>query len=175
MARYRVLKGVAHNVGYSFVSLMNYAGDDYVMGHILRLGRTTGRDTLTINLMDGTGEPPELLVSPISDVPTWYSKMFWRLVRSHGSDPSLVRSALLVIRYNLSEERRSLTNPQLLHSPFIGDVTIVDARGKEYQSHFDGWWAPEHLPFTNPVNLSEPTRWEKLITYFKNRFGVKQR
>jgi hypothetical protein len=43
MARYRVLKRVVHNVGHSFTSLMNFCGDDYVIGHILRFARGTGR------------------------------------------------------------------------------------------------------------------------------------
>jgi len=51
MARYRVLKSVVHNVGHSFTSLMNYADDDYVMGHILRFARGAGRDTLSIDLV----------------------------------------------------------------------------------------------------------------------------
>jgi len=34
MARYKVLKSVAHNIGHSFTSLMNYAGDDY--GNVAR-------------------------------------------------------------------------------------------------------------------------------------------
>jgi hypothetical protein len=42
MPRFKVLKGVAHNVGASFTSLMNYASDDYSMGHILRFARQQG-------------------------------------------------------------------------------------------------------------------------------------
>ena len=174
MARYRVLKSVAHNVGHSFVSLMNYADNDYVMGHILRLARLTGQDTLTINLMDGTGGPPELLTSPISDVPAWYSKMFWRLVKSHGSDSCLVNSAVLIVRFDLSEERRSRGNPQLLHSPFICALRIVDTRGKEHQSHFDGWWAPEQLVPRDGANPRGLTPWGRVTNYLRKQFGIKQ-
>jgi hypothetical protein len=53
MARYKVLKSVAHSLGHSFTSLMNYAHDDYVMGHILRFARASNRDTLIIDLMTG--------------------------------------------------------------------------------------------------------------------------
>src|SRR6516225_918103 len=31
MPRFKVLKGVAHNIGHSFTSLMNYSIDDYSM------------------------------------------------------------------------------------------------------------------------------------------------
>jgi hypothetical protein len=60
MPRVKVLKGVAHNVGSSFTSLVNYAADDYSMGHILRFARESGRDTLTIDLLNGTGSPDGL-------------------------------------------------------------------------------------------------------------------
>jgi hypothetical protein len=42
MPRFKVLKSVAHNIGHSFTSLMNYSRDDYSMGHILRFARETG-------------------------------------------------------------------------------------------------------------------------------------
>jgi hypothetical protein len=66
MARFKVLKSVAHNFGHSFTSLMNYAGDDYVMGHILRFARRSGCDTLTIDFVKREAGPPELLAEPTS-------------------------------------------------------------------------------------------------------------
>jgi hypothetical protein len=71
---------------------MNFAGDDYVMGRILRRARTTGRDTLTINFVNGETGPPELLAQPISEVPARYTEFSWDLIQRHGSDRSLVRS-----------------------------------------------------------------------------------
>jgi hypothetical protein len=58
-----------HNVGTSFTSLMNYATDDYSMGHILRFARESRRDTLTIDLLNGTGDPDGLLKEAISELP----------------------------------------------------------------------------------------------------------
>ena len=65
MARYKVLKSVAHNIGHSFISLMNYVGDDYVMGHILRFAMRTGHDTITMDFVTREAGPPELLAEPI--------------------------------------------------------------------------------------------------------------
>jgi hypothetical protein len=76
MSRYKVLKSVAHNIGHSFTSLMNYSGDDYVMGHVLRFARKTGCDTLRIDFVNGKASPPELLVDPIADVPARYVNFF---------------------------------------------------------------------------------------------------
>lgn len=98
MPRYKVLKGVAHNIGHSFTSLMNYARDDYSMGHILRFARATGLSELTIDFITGQGRPAELLRDPISGLPEWYTKMFWNMVERAGSDRSLVKGATLTLR-----------------------------------------------------------------------------
>jgi hypothetical protein len=102
MARYKVLKSVAHNIGHSFASLMNYAEDDYVIGHLLRFARQTQRDTLTLDFVSEQAGPPELLQEPISEVPARYTKV---LVHRHGSDRSLVRDASLTLKFDLSVER----------------------------------------------------------------------
>ena len=107
MARVKVLKGVAHSIGSSFTSLMNYAGDDYSIGHILRFARESGIDTLTIDLLNEHGEPALLLQEPISRLPSWYSKMFLRLVESAGSNRELIRSAVLKVAYDLRRNQPS--------------------------------------------------------------------
>ncbi len=145
MPKYKALKSVAHNVGHSFTSLMNYAGDDYVMGHILRFARSTGLDTLQINLATGEGRPVELLADPVSNIPAVYAKWFWDLVQRHGSDQSYVRTATLVLRYDTKVTRLGGMQHQFVESPYVCDVRIVDIRGKNYDAHFEGWWYPERL------------------------------
>ena len=137
MARYKVLKSVAHNIGHSFTSLMNYADDDYVMGHIQRFARSTGRDALTLDFARREAGPPELLAPPISEVPARYTEWFWDLVQRHGSDRSLVQSATLTLRYDIATKRPLRSAPQFIESPFTCDVRITDIRGKEYVAHLD--------------------------------------
>jgi hypothetical protein len=149
MARFKVLKGVAHNIGSSFTSLMNYAGDDYSMGHILRFARESGIDTLTIDLLKEHGEPARLLQGPIAGLPSWYSNMFLRLVESAGSNRELVRSAVLKVAYDLRRTRPSPI-PSEPQSPYSCDVSIVDIRGKKYVAHFEGWWFIERMEPARP-------------------------
>jgi hypothetical protein len=157
MAKYKVLKSVAHNIGHSFTSLMNYAGDDYVMGHILRLARRTGCDTLTIDFVKREAGPPELLAPPISEVPAYYIDRFWDLVQKHGSDASLVKSATLVLRYTLGTQWPHVGAPQFSESPYACDVRIIDVRGKYHIARFRGSWYPERLDNSQ----SEPRPWWK--------------
>jgi hypothetical protein len=124
---------------------MNYAGDDYVMGHILRFSRRTGRDTLTIDFVKEEGGPRELLADPISEIPVRYAQFFWDLVHRHGSDRSLVQSAKLTLRFDIATQRPLPSDPQFIESPFVCDVSVTDTRGKDYVAHFEGWWYPERL------------------------------
>jgi hypothetical protein len=142
MPRFKVLKGVAHNVGHSFISPTNYSGDDYSMGHILTFARKTGIDTLTIDFITGQGQPASLLGEPISELPGWYTEMFWRLVQSSGSDRNLVQAATLTLTYDLQRSRPGpFANSR--QNPYKCNVSVQDVRGRNYQAHFEGWWYVE--------------------------------
>ncbi|HXE75971.1 MAG TPA: hypothetical protein VNN18_10100 [Candidatus Xenobia bacterium] len=162
MPKFKVLKGVAHNVGHSFTSLMNYIDNDYVMGHLLTRARQTGLDTLTIDFVRGEAGPPELLAPPLADVPKWYMNLFWDLVRRHGSDQSYVRAATLTLRYDIATQRPALWAPDMLESPYTCEVRITDIRGKEYKAHFADWWFPE------PRARSSARWWRDLKRYLVN-------
>jgi hypothetical protein len=142
MPRFKVLKGVAHNVGDSFTSLMNYSVDDYSMGHILRFARESGLNTLTIDFVTGEGRPAALLRAPISELPQWYTKMFWDLVVRSGSDRAMVQSAMLTLSYDLQRTQPG-PNAEISQNPYTCDVSILDVRGKSYQAHFSGYWYVE--------------------------------
>jgi hypothetical protein len=142
---------------------MNYAGHDYVMGHLLRFARQSGRDTLTIDFVKGQAGPQELLGAPISEVPFRYVEFFWDLVQRHGSDRSLVRDASLTLRFDTKVERPVRTNPELIESPFSCDVKITDIRGIGYGAHFDGWWFPEKLYPPQPANNFGLKIWKRLF------------
>jgi hypothetical protein len=182
MPRYKVLKGVAHNIGHSFTSLMNYAGDDYSMGHILRFARESGIDTLKIDFMTGEAGPADLLCDPISEMPRWYIKMFWDMVASSGSDRALIQSASLKLKYDLTQTRsrpvpgKVLLRPvaaeyakrngitSIVESPYQCDVSIIDVRGKEYSACFRDWWHVERCPLIPPVR-----QWWNPLTWFRKQ------
>jgi len=167
MPKTKVLKGVAHNIGSSFTSLMNYADDDYSLGHLLRFARQSGIDTLKIDLLSGQGGPEILLRTPVSALPERYSKMFLRLVQGAGSDRELIESATLTLMYDLQRTRPSPI-PYEPQSPFVCDISIADTRGRNYAARFDGWWFVERMQFNRPANSSVRKRWN-LFTWFRSR------
>ena len=143
MKSYKIMKSIAHNLGHSFTSLMNYHGDDYVMGHILRAARSTGKEKLEIDLLTGIAEPIELLVEPIRESLVWHSKTFPDFVDRSGSDINLINSAKMTVQYTLGIERPYPHDHKYIENPYTCDVVIIDNRNKEHSAHFEGWWFPE--------------------------------
>jgi hypothetical protein len=131
------------------------------MGHLLRFERESGSTTLTIDLLNGTGGPDSLLKEPISELPSWYSKMFHRLVESAGSDWTLIRSATLTVTYDLLRSRPSPI-PCEPQSAYTCDVSIGDNRGKIYGARLDGWWFVELMEVNRPIPSA--SKWWRSLT-----------
>jgi len=140
---------------------MNYADDDYTLGHILRFARETGLDELTIDFVTATGRPSALLREPISEVPQRYTEMFWNMVARSGSDRALIKAATLTIRYDLNQ---TLSGPPV-ENAYVCEVSILDDRGSAYHSRFAGWWYVEK----KGIWLVEKnrSRWRNLMAWFR--------
>lgn len=145
MARYKVLRSVAHSVGHSFTSLMNYRGNDYVMGHLLRRAREVRDPTLTVDLVAGTAGPDSLLTPEIRDSVTRYCEWFPKQLASEKTHPRYVRRASMTVSFDLSVERPARHAPGCTESPYVCRVEITDDRGKQWSAEIKDWWYPEPL------------------------------
>ena len=143
MARYKVLKSVAHSFGHSFVSLLNYANDDYVMGHLLTAARSTRSSTLLVDILTGKAAPETLLVPPVRDSIRRYCKWFPDLVARHRTEMIFIATARMTVSFNLTVERPVRHAPNLIESPFLCSVEIEDDRGKVWRAEIKDWWFPE--------------------------------
>ena len=145
MARYKVLRSVAHSVGHSFTSLMNYDGEDYVMGHLLRRAREVREPTLLVDLLAGTAAPGSLLIPEVRRSVSSYCSWFPKLLASHRTLPQFVRAAQMTLTFDLSVERASGYAPGCTESPYTCQVAITDDRGKVWRAEIRDWWYPEPL------------------------------
>lgn len=143
MARYKVLQSVAHGLGHSFASCLNYDTDDYVMGHLLSRARETREPALLIDLSTGTAAPSALITPPIGRAVERYSGWLPDLVRRHASDMRFVRAARMTVTFDLSRERPAPYAPTSTESPFVLRVEIEDDRGKVWAAEQRDWWFPE--------------------------------
>jgi hypothetical protein len=161
VARYKVLQSVAHSVGHSFTSHMNWDDDDYVMGHLLVRMVVTGEDAFRLDLVSGRAEPRVVLTGPIRRASEAYVARFRELVRSHGTDLRYVRSADLEVRYDLA---RLGTRPNGAPNGRYECVSsVVDDRGREYRWESTGTWYPEVW--------EPPSRWTRGWHRLRRRLG----
>ena len=143
MTSHKPLKSVSHNFGHSFISLMNYMNDDYFLGHLLKQARKTRLNKLTIDVLQNTAKPTELLTEEIKKSIEHWNKWFPSLVESSGSTMDFVSSAIMTVEFELNQTRPYLNNNQFIESPFYCEIVITDDRGKEYKHKHEGWWFPE--------------------------------
>jgi hypothetical protein len=171
MARYKVLKSVAHSIGHSFASTLNYDADDYVMGHLLTRAREVGQPTLLVDLMTGAAAPESLLVPPVRRAVSRYAEWLPDLVRRHFSDMKYVRGARMTVSFDLNVQRANRYAPGCLESPFALRVEIEDDRGKVWPAEQRDWWfpepprAPRGAPARRPGLLARVSQWVRSALY----------
>ena len=129
MARYKVLKSVANSLSHSFVSVMNYHRDDYVMCHLLRRAEATKCLELRVNILRELAGPMDLLSRPVLESVRGYCQDFARLVSSSGSALDMVSSAELVVRCTLGRRGVHARNG---NGRVQATARIVDDRGRVY-------------------------------------------
>jgi hypothetical protein len=145
VARYKVLKSVAHSMGHSFTSLMNYAGNDYVMGHLLRRAREVREPTLIVDILADTATPASLLTPEIRRSVSGYCSWFPSLLASHKTHRQFVHAARMTLTFDLGVERPARYAPGCTESPYVCHVAITDDRGKVWSAEIKDWWYPEPL------------------------------
>jgi hypothetical protein len=141
MARYKVLKSVAHSLCHSFVSTLNWGEDDYVMGNLLRRARETKVDTFWIDLMSGACGPDELAIPAARRSALRYTARLPHMVKAHLSDMRWVSTARLEVTFDLHKERQSRYSTET-ESPFVCRVDVVDDRGRTWSAEQRDWWFP---------------------------------
>jgi hypothetical protein len=165
MARYKVLKSVAHSLVHSFTSLINYRDDDYVLGHILRRSRETGQGILVFDVLTAEAAPASLLTPPIVGSIEGYRKWFPDLVTSHKTSMDVIRAAKVTLTFDLDARRPARLNPKFEESPYRCVAEITDDRGKVWSAAVSDWWYPEagEIPASDHVTERLVSRLGQII------------
>jgi hypothetical protein len=142
VASHKTLKSVVRSIAESFVSLMNYGGDDYVMGHIVLAAWVTGARELRVDLLTGFSDSSPLLVREVKESVASYVNWLPDMIRRSNSDPDFVAEATLMVSVDPSV-RRPCGHSGFYESPFTCTVRIVDDQSKEYSHQISDWWYPE--------------------------------
>ena len=143
MASYKILKSIAHDIGHSFCSTLNYYGNDYILGHLLEIARSTGLSTFSVDLLTRSAEPREFIIPQVAESVTAYREWFRNQVATRISPNNIVRTARMTIRFDLQTTRSYEHDSRYVESPYECILEILDDRGKKYEATVSGWWFPE--------------------------------
>jgi hypothetical protein len=145
MPSHKTLKSVVVSLAQSFTSLMNYCGDDYVLGHIVYAAWSTGATGLRVNLLSGATESSPLLMPEVRQSVASYVRVLPTIVQKSNSSMDFITEAELVVTVD-PKTRRPCGHGPFLASPFTCTVRVVDDRGKVYTHEISDWWYPEKAP-----------------------------
>jgi hypothetical protein len=133
MAKYKVLKSVAHNLGHSFLSDSNAAGDPwtYVAPQLYQNMKRQGLPKVTIDFLAQTVTPAAAATPLVIQSVGWYQTMLERMLKAERLDLASLTSATLELAFDLENPLTPPGPRQADEIPsFECDVRLVDDRGK---------------------------------------------
>ena len=142
MARYKVLKSVAHNFAHSFISLMNYCGDDYVNSHLTRAVQGFDHGDIRSDLLRQVIAPSPLLTDYVAKAVEHYVHDFGRFVTQGGAALDCLDEA----QFRVTVERRPVIGRGAagkVGARIRAEVTLRDDRGRSYTSASTTTWTCE--------------------------------
>jgi hypothetical protein len=150
MARYKVLKSVAHNFAHSFASDISWVEGDYALGHLLRHAAAIAQSEVAVDLMTGDVRPPEFLDTIggryLREAAAWFRDSF---VAANHTSLDYVAAAQMTIVFDLASLALAhgtwlRQSPEALEPgcPYEITVTITDDRGREWGATVAGTQYP---------------------------------
>jgi hypothetical protein len=144
--KYKRIGSAAHNYAHSFVSLLNYGPDNYVMSYLAHAAFTSGEPELRVDLLSGEAGPEALLVEPVRQSVGWYVQRFPEYLESMSVSVDAVRRATLRVRFDLARRSESVRHPRSIRYPFEAVVEVEDDRGKVHVGTVRDEWVGDLDP-----------------------------
>jgi hypothetical protein len=132
------LKSVAHSVGHSFLSPMNYSPDGYAIELLLAATAKHNIATVHLGLLSGAHEPP-IRSRPVLAAFKTYRDAFPGLVQRSGSDMKFVKSATMILG-GLAKALQTHWFPASFHYRVTCDVEILTDRSGKYVATLEEMW-----------------------------------
>ena len=136
---YKHLKSVAHNFGHSFLSLMNYLNDDYIIEHIYKIAKRNDQSFLQIDFLKKEIKPECFDINAINVSVINYSNWLPELLESEGCSIKMVKSLKMEIIFDFKKDRKSKIGG-LIYQSYNAKVILIDDRGNEHVAKIPEWW-----------------------------------
>ncbi|SDN14867.1 hypothetical protein SAMN05518871_103433 [Psychrobacillus sp. OK028] len=138
MAKLKLLKSIGHNTVHSFLSLMNYRDDGYVIEHLFNIAKEKNMESLVIDILGGSINPKAFEIPVIKGALNDLGKNFEKLLKGENISLDNVKSATAAIEFNLENPHIGISGKEL--ETYNCLVEIVDKNGKAYKKIVKEWW-----------------------------------
>ena len=138
MAKLKLLKSIGHNTVHSYLSLMNYRDNGYVIEHLYNIAKEKNTEIIVIDIL-GRSIKPEAFKIPfvkgsLNDL--------WKDFESHLKGENIpldnVKSATVTIVFNFIKPHIGLSGNELETYDCL--VEIIDENEKSYKINVKEWW-----------------------------------
>jgi hypothetical protein len=142
--KHKHIKGVAHNLGHSFLSDTNalMRNDVYTIVPALLFQAATQKRVpfVQLDILQKTVNPPELNSSELRQSLDHFQKWLPNLLASHQIEPAIIRSATLRIEFDYTRTRRTDSEPSEEIPEFRCMIELTDDRGVTHTAEPKNWW-----------------------------------
>lgn len=132
MAKLKLLRSIGHNTVHSYLSLMNYVEDDYMINYLHKHAKANDNDSINIDILNEAITPAAISHSIITESLFDLRTDFLRLLEVEGLDVTDVVSATVNLKFLKTNENIGR------HYDCI--VEIVDKNQKVHSIIVKEWW-----------------------------------
>jgi hypothetical protein len=138
MAKLKLLKSIGHNTVHSYLSLMNYRDNGYVIEHLYNIAKDKNIDNIVIDIL-GISIQPEAFETPvIKQSLNDLRKDFERHLIGENIPLDNVFSAKASIVFDLKNPHIGVTGAELERYNCL--VEIIDKHQKSHKIAVKQWW-----------------------------------
>lgn len=142
--KYKNIKSVAHNIGYSFLSDMNAVGEGsryiIVPQRLFETAVEARLPEVHIDFLARHVEPPAAKIPEVEQAVGNYARWLPDLLASQNVSPEAVVGATLTLAFDYERVRRTKYHPVVEIQEFVCTVSLTDDRGQVHRATPDHWW-----------------------------------
>jgi hypothetical protein len=138
MAKLKLLKSIGHNTIHSFLSLMNYREDDYVISYLYNMAKEKGIDCIIIDIIGRCITPKVYEIPVIKQALNDLGKNFEWQLKNENLSLDDVLSATAKIVFDLKNPHIGASGQDI--EKYDCNVRVVDKNEKVYEITVREWW-----------------------------------
>ena len=133
-----MLRGAAHNLGHSFLSLMNYLKYDYCLDYLYAISRVKKSNRIDINFLDCRLKHKCFDLRELICAVYAYRGNFYFRIAELGISPAEIESVNMKIK--LDNKKKKIVKSHKIRGDTFSEVFVRLKNGKEYINSFHTKW-----------------------------------